>query len=98
MANVDSAAAAPTTLRPGPTMLVIGLALVVIGAVLAFGLWDLTTKMHRASAEFAAWGRRLETSRWPNPAKLVGWSFLVVGVLLLGEDLIVGIIRLGQGA
>lgn len=77
-------------------MLMIGLALTVVGAVLAFDLWNLATKLHQSNTEFTPWGRRLGTSHWPNPARFVGWGFFAVGVLLLGEDLIAGLAHLAQ--
>jgi hypothetical protein len=85
------------TLRPGLTMLFLGLAMSVGGGVLAFDLRGLATKIQQNGSEFTPWGRKYHSSQFkPNPARVVGWGFFVIGVLLLGEDLIAGVVHLAH--
>lgn len=64
------------------------------GRALAFDVRGLATKVQRNNSEFTPWGRKLRTSQRPNPAKIVGWCFFIVGAAMLVENLVAGIIYL----
>jgi hypothetical protein len=72
----------------------ISLVLTGLGAVYAFDVLGIATRMHKNGTEYTPWGKRLKTSEWPNPARAVGWVFLVIGGVLLVLNIISGIMTL----
>ncbi len=75
------------------TALWIGAVLTGLGAVLAFDIKGIATALHKNNTEFTPWGRKLRTSTWPNPARFVGWFFLVPGAILLALTIVAGAIH-----
>lgn len=75
------------------TALWIGLVLTGLGAILAFDVKGIATAIHKNNTEFTPWGRKLHTSTWPNPARFVGWFFLIPGAILLALTIIVGAVH-----
>jgi len=62
--------------------------------MLAFDVKGIATTIHKNNTEFTPWGRRLQTSTWPNPARFVGWFFLIPGSILLVLTIVVGAVKL----
>lgn len=89
-----SSDATNTTAHPGTwTALWIGLVLTGLGAALAFDVKGIATAIYKNNAEFTPWGRKLHTSTWPNPARFVGWFFLIPGAILLALTITVGAVH-----
>ncbi len=93
--NAQVSSGTPNTVHPGTsTALWIGAVLTGIGATLAFNVKGIAAALHKNNTEFTPWGRRLQTSKWPNPARLVGWFFLIPGAVLLSLTIIAGAVSL----
>jgi hypothetical protein len=65
-----------------------------LGAVLAFDVRGIATTLHKNNSEFTPWGKKLQTSQWPNPARIVGWCFLVPGGVVLVLNIVIGAVTL----
>jgi hypothetical protein len=93
--NTPVSSGTPNTVHPGTwTALWIGAVLTGIGATLALDIKGIATAIHKNNTEFTPWGRRLQTSTWPNPARFVGWFFLILGAILLSLTIIAGAVYL----
>jgi hypothetical protein len=55
---------------------------VIVGAVLAFDIGGVAGRI-RADNPLSFSGGRWMRSRLPNPARLVGWLFFIIGMLML---------------
>jgi len=83
------------TVHPGSwTALWLSTVMTGIGVILAFDVRGIATTLYKNNTEFTPWGRRLHTSTWPNPARFVGWCFLIPGSILLTLTIIVGAVHL----
>jgi hypothetical protein len=56
---------------------------VVLGAVLALNIKGISSAMLRNSSGFTPWGRRRQQPIRPDPVRLVGGFFLIVGLIAL---------------
>jgi len=90
----QTASGSGSTVHPGTwTALWIGAVMTGLGALLAFDVKGIATAIHKNNTEFTPWGRKLQTSTWPNPARFVGWFFLIPGSILLALTIVVGAIE-----
>ena len=67
-----------------PVLLILSLVFAtVIGGIMAFDIRGIATRQHKNNSEFTPWGKALHTSQWPNPYRIVGWIFFLVGSFML---------------
>jgi hypothetical protein len=81
-----SNSASTTPLGDGKlTLLLLSLAMVAVGAVLAYDIGGIASRSHENNRGFTPWGRKTTTTfrNLPRPYKIVGWVFLIPGALLL---------------
>jgi hypothetical protein len=55
----------------------------VLGGVLAANIRGISSKMLRDSSGFTPWGRKRQGPLWPNPVRIVGGGFVIVGIVAL---------------
>jgi hypothetical protein len=65
------------------TGLTIGIVSAVFGSALALDIKSISTDFRKNGTGFTPWGRRREQSRGPNPVRIVGWGFLIAGLITI---------------
>jgi hypothetical protein len=68
---------------------VIGSIAVLLGGLLALDVKKISTTLTANSTGFTPWGKRRGGPPRPDPLRIVGWMFLLAGVIVL----IVGLVR-----
>jgi hypothetical protein len=79
------------------TLLWISIMMTAVGAILAFDIGGIASANHRNNTGRTPWGRKLQTSKWPDANRIVGWIFLVPGAALLVLAIAAGIVTLIHG-
>jgi hypothetical protein len=79
--SVAAAAGATPQAASPAAELVIGVLLIAIGTVLGFNVGNISGALLRNGTGFTPRGRKRGEWSGPNPARLVGWSFLAVGLI-----------------
>jgi len=69
--------------------LVIGCIAILVGLGLGLDLKQISSTIRQNNAGFTPWGRRLRNLGAPNPVRVVGWGFFLVGLIAL----ILGLVR-----
>jgi hypothetical protein len=67
--------------------------LVALGAVLAFDIGGISTRI-RQDNQLSFPGSGWMKGRLPNPARIVGWIFFIVGMLMVVLAIVVDIIHI----
>lgn len=70
--------------------LIIGCIMILLGGTLALDFRKVATVLLQNGTDYTPWGRRRGPWRGPNPVRIVGWGFLVVGLIVL----IFGLVRI----
>lgn len=76
------------TTNASPTAdLVIGAIAILLGGTLVADVRNISATLRKNSTGFTPWGRRI-AGRGPNPVRIVGFGFLVCGLITLGLGLV----------
>ena len=71
-----------------PTVdLIIGVIAILLGGALTADLRNISATLRKNNSGFTPWGRRI-AGRGPNPVRIVGFAFLVVGLITFALGLV----------